>query len=72
MSGVRTPIIERPRPSPQHRRAENYTLKSEATYLGLDHVGRYGSNLEVLVKILDAGQRLAVHVHLTRAVPASI
>ncbi|MDT0263995.1 hypothetical protein [Jatrophihabitans lederbergiae] len=42
------------------------------TYLGLDHVGRYGSNLEVLVKILDAGQRLAVHVHLTRAVPASI
>lgn len=29
MGGVRTPIIGTPRPSPRHRRAENYTLNCE-------------------------------------------
>jgi mannose-6-phosphate isomerase len=37
-------------------------------WLGPDHVARYGSeNVELLVKLLDAGQRLPVHVHPTRA-----
>ena len=29
MGSVRTPIIERPRPSPRHRRAQTYTLNPE-------------------------------------------
>src|SRR3954454_13309331 len=37
-------------------------------WLGEEHVARYGSeNVELLVKLLDAGQRLPVHVHPTRA-----
>jgi mannose-6-phosphate isomerase len=32
-------------------------------YLGRDHVARFGSNPGVLVKLLDAGERLAVHFH---------
>jgi mannose-6-phosphate isomerase len=37
-------------------------------WLGAEHVARYGSkNVELLVKLLDAGQRLPVHVHPTRA-----
>jgi mannose-6-phosphate isomerase len=37
-------------------------------WLGAEHVARYGSeNVELLVKLIDAGQRLPVHVHPTRA-----
>ena len=37
-------------------------------WLGTEHVARYGSeNVELLVKLIDAGQRLPVHVHPTRA-----
>ena len=37
-------------------------------WLGPEHVARYGGeNVELLVKLLDAGQRLPVHVHPTRA-----
>lgn len=32
-------------------------------YLGPEHVARLGSNPGVLVKLLDAGERLAVHFH---------
>lgn len=32
-------------------------------WLGPAHVGRWGSDLRVLVKLLDAGQRLPVHAH---------
>jgi mannose-6-phosphate isomerase len=32
-------------------------------WLGADHVARYGSDTSLLVKLLDAGQRLPVHVH---------
>ncbi|WP_062135249.1 class I mannose-6-phosphate isomerase [Demequina aestuarii] len=32
-------------------------------WLGADHVARYGDDPAVLVKLLDAGQRLPVHVH---------
>jgi mannose-6-phosphate isomerase len=36
-------------------------------YLGAEHVERWGSNPGVLVKLLDAGQRLAAHYHPGRA-----
>lgn len=36
-------------------------------WLGPDHVARYGSSTEVLVKLLDLGQRLPVHLHPNRA-----
>jgi hypothetical protein len=37
-------------------------------WLGPAHVERYGADgVELLVKLLDAGQRLPVHVHPTRA-----
>ena len=32
-------------------------------YLGPEHVARFGSNPGLLVKLLDAGERLAVHFH---------
>jgi mannose-6-phosphate isomerase len=35
-------------------------------WLGAEHVGRYGSDTGLLVKLLDAGQRLPVHVHPDR------
>jgi mannose-6-phosphate isomerase len=34
-----------------------------AAWLGAEHVARYGSDTGLLVKLLDAGQRLPVHVH---------
>jgi mannose-6-phosphate isomerase len=36
-------------------------------WLGPDHVERYGASTELLVKLLDAGQRLPVHLHPDRA-----
>ena len=36
-------------------------------WLGAKHVARYGSSTEVLVKLLDLGQRLPVHLHPNRA-----
>ena len=38
-----------------------------AGYLGPEHVARFGANPGVLVKLLDAGERLAVHFHPGRA-----
>ena len=35
-------------------------------WLGADHVAKYGSDTGLLVKLLDAGQRLPVHVHPDR------
>lgn len=32
-------------------------------YLGAEHVERFGPDARLLVKLLDAGERLAVHVH---------
>lgn len=40
-------------------------------WLGPDHVARWGSSPALLVKLLDAGQRLPVHVHPTRRFAAS-
>lgn len=36
-------------------------------WLGPEHVARYGSDTGLLVKLLDAGQRLPVHVHPDRS-----
>ena len=36
-------------------------------YLGAEHVARYGPSPALLVKLLDAGQRLPVHFHPDRA-----
>jgi mannose-6-phosphate isomerase len=38
-----------------------------AGYLGPGHVAAFGSDLGLLVKLLDTGQRLLVHVHPSRA-----
>jgi mannose-6-phosphate isomerase len=35
-------------------------------WLGSEHVARYGTSTALLVKLLDAGQRLPVHVHPSR------
>ena len=54
-------------------RLEDGTLVRDAiaadpeAYLGAEHVGRYGADPALLVKLLDAGQRLPVHVHPDRA-----
>lgn len=37
------------------------------SWLGPAHVGSYGASTELLVKLLDAGQRLPVHLHPDRA-----
>src|SRR3989440_4011381 len=37
------------------------------SWLGTEHVKAYGPSTEVLVKLLDAGQRLPVHLHPDRA-----
>jgi mannose-6-phosphate isomerase len=39
-------------------------------FLGTEHVARFGADPRVLVKLLDAGQRLPVHVHPDRAFAA--
>src|SRR5271156_3775154 len=45
--------------------AEAVAADPEA-WLGAEHVARYGSDTGLLVKLLDAGQRLPVHVHPAR------
>jgi len=37
-----------------------------AAWLGADHVERFGTSTELLVKLLDLGQRLPVHLHPNR------
>jgi mannose-6-phosphate isomerase len=57
-------------------RFEDGTLVRDAiaadpeSYLGPDHVARWGSDAGLLVKLLDAGQRLPVHFHPGRAFAA--
>ena len=41
-------------------------LADPVAWLGPEHVARYGSSVEVLVKFLDLGQRLPVHLHPNR------
>ena len=40
-------------------------------WLGKEHVARYGADPALLVKLLDAGERLPVHVHPDRAFAAT-
>ena len=53
-------------------RLDDGRLLSEAlaadpeAFLSPDHLARYGADPALLVKLLDAGQRLPVHVHPTR------
>jgi mannose-6-phosphate isomerase len=42
-------------------------LAHPADYLGPAHVARFGADPQLLVKLLDAGQRLPVHAHPDRA-----
>jgi mannose-6-phosphate isomerase len=43
-------------------------IESEpVAFLGADHVARWGANPALLVKLLDAGERLPVHFHPGRA-----
>lgn len=41
------------------------------TWLGAEHVARWGPSPALLVKLLDAGERLPVHVHPTRRFAAA-
>jgi mannose-6-phosphate isomerase len=42
-------------------------IESDPTaWLGAEHVARYGSSIEVLIKLLDLDQRLPVHLHPNR------
>lgn len=41
-----------------------------AAYLGAAHLARFGASTELLVKLLDAGERLPVHCHPSRAFAA--
>jgi hypothetical protein len=49
MGGVRTPIIERPRPSPGDRRAEQYTLNPEEPVMSAEC--QNGSAVNWLIRI---------------------
>ena len=39
-------------------------------WLGADHVAAFGASSELLVKLLDAGERLPVHLHPNRSFSA--
>lgn len=48
-------------PNGQHLR--DAIVADPASWLGLDHVDAFGADTMLLVKLLDAGQRLPVHIH---------
>jgi mannose-6-phosphate isomerase len=52
---------------PDDRRLAEAIAADPVAWLGADHVSRYGDNPRLLVKLLDAGERLPVHVHPDRA-----
>jgi mannose-6-phosphate isomerase len=45
------------------RRLRDAVAADPVPWLGADHVARYGADTMLLVKLLDAGERLPVHVH---------
>lgn len=51
---------------PDGRFLRDAVIADPAAWLGPDHVARYGTSIEVLVKFLDLGQRLPVHLHPNR------
>jgi mannose-6-phosphate isomerase len=48
---------------PDGRTLRDAVRADPVSWLGPDHVDRYGSDPALLVKLLDAGERLPVHVH---------
>lgn len=48
------------------RRLRDAVAADPVYWLGADHVARYGADTMLLVKLLDAGERLPVHVHPLR------
>lgn len=48
---------------PDGRRLLDAVEADPEYWLGADHVARYGSDERLLVKLLDAGQRLPIHAH---------
>jgi mannose-6-phosphate isomerase len=60
-------------PERGHSRLADGSLLSDAvtkdpeSWLGAEHLKAYGPSTELLVKLLDAGQRLPVHLHPDRA-----
>ena len=52
---------------PDGRTLAEEISENPETWLGPDHVARYGPSTELLVKLLDLGQRLPVHLHPNRA-----
>lgn len=48
---------------PDGRRLLDAVTGDPEYWLGADHVSRYGSDERLLVKLLDAGQRLPIHAH---------
>ena len=48
---------------PDGRYLRDVVLADPETWLGREHVAAYGSSTALLVKLLDAGQRLPVHCH---------
>ena len=51
---------------PDGRYLRDEVIADPVAWLGPEHVERYGDSLEVLVKFLDLGQRLPVHLHPNR------
>jgi mannose-6-phosphate isomerase len=52
---------------PDGRSLADAIATDPVSYLGPDHVAQYGSDSALLVKYLDAGERLPVHLHPPRA-----
>ncbi|KJZ73393.1 hypothetical protein HIM_07187 [Hirsutella minnesotensis 3608] len=48
---------------PDGRLLRDAVTSSPDTWLGADHVAKFGPDTKLLVKLLDAGQRLPVHAH---------
>ncbi len=49
------------------RRLRDAVARDPIGYLGAEHVARWGENPGLLVKLLDAGQRLSAHYHPGRS-----
>jgi mannose-6-phosphate isomerase len=57
---------------PDGRLLRDAVQADPALFLGAEHVQRWGANPALLVKLLDAGERLAVHFHPGRAVARDV
>ena len=51
---------------PDGRRLREAVAADPLRWLGADHLARYGADTMLLVKLLDAGERLPVHIHPLR------